>query len=61
MGKKVDVDKLLEELEKRKQEVFQHKSKAIETPTTLKNGAVLGINDAIVLIKKLTKEDVVDS
>jgi hypothetical protein len=58
MSKKVDLDKLIEELEKRRQEVYNNQtSKGLQTPTTLKTGAVLGLNDAIVLIKKLGKEE----
>jgi hypothetical protein len=57
MSKKVDVDKLVEELERRRQEVYDNQvSTALRSKTTLKAGAVLGLNDAIVLIKKLTKE-----
>ena len=58
MGKKADVDKIIEELEKRRQEVYDnHTSAALQKNCTLKSGAVLGLNDAIVLIKKLAKTE----
>jgi len=58
MSKKVELDKILEELEKRKLDVYNNReSKGLQMQTSLKTGAVLGLNDAIVLIKKIAKED----
>lgn len=57
MKKQIDVDELLAELERRKQEIFHNQdSKVLQSQQTLKIGAVLGINDAMVVIKKIAKD-----
>jgi hypothetical protein len=48
--------KLLEELEARKKEILEASKKTTSTyEANINGGAILGINDAITLIKKIAK------